>query len=325
MELFYYIFVSSFGVLFSLEKSPIKNSAVFFAIWFLVYLVLVIIVRNKFDADINTYANSMSYLSISLYYLKEPVVWFGQRYVFGLTQDAFTVFVIYDVIFGVLLYKALRNLNVPQYVFFSTLVFFPFVLGMQNVYRQWIASILFLYSFSLIWNERNSFRAYSFFAFSFLAHNIAAVFFPLLLVRKRKAFGKLIWPLSFVVSFIGIYLGSSSKSSANTGADLSTAYLILLFFFICLVLLLDKGVIRIIRNFEYRLLLSLFVLSLSATLLLSSTGGERVSMFSLMIAYPILANLFEERFRQKVLIRVSFTVMGFTPMFLFSISKFIVE
>ena len=325
MELFYYLLVVLFGILFSLKKSLIKNSTVFFVVWFLVYFALVIIVRNKFDVDINTYANLMSSSSLSIYYLKEPVVWLGQRYVFGLTQDAFTVFVIYDVILGVLLYKALINFNVPQYVFFSILVFFPFVLGMQNVYRQWVASILFLYSFSFIWNERVYFKAYSFFALSFLAHNVAAVFLPLLLVRKRKAFGKLFWLLSFVVPFIGIYLGAATKSSSDTGFDLSAAYLILLFFFICLVLLLDKGVFRIIRNFEYRLLLSLFVLSTSATLLLSSTGGERVSMFSLMIAYPILANLFEERFRQKVLIRMSFTVMGFAPMFFISVSKFIVE
>ena len=195
---------------------------------------------------------------------------------------------------------------------------------MQNIYRQWVASVIFLYCFSFAWKEKDTVKTYIFFVLSFLSHNVAAVFFPLLLVRKRRFFGKVAWFLSFIVCFFGIYFGSTSKSSRETGADLSIAYLILLFFFLCLILILDKGVFRKIHKVEYKILFTLFAISSFGAILLAGAGSERVSMFSILVAYPILVNFLEERFMQKQIIRISYTVMGFMPIFLFSVSQFIV-
>ena len=325
MEILGYIVVIFIGILFSLKRSLIKNSTIFFLIWYMVYCSLSLVVRYKFDSDIITYANRMDGSSLAIYYIREPVVWLGHRFIFELTKDAFTVFVFFDVILGIILFKALRNFNVPQYAFFSVLVFFPFVLGMQNVYRQWVANIFFLYCFSFLWNQRKNVKAYTFFVFSVLSHNIALIFIPLLFIKHRKRFGSLVFLLSFVFSFIVIYIGSQIKSPASTGSDLSLLYLFLQLFFLFLVLLLDKGVFLRIRKLEYKLLLSLFIITFMATLLLSSAYIERVSMFCLIVTYPFLINLFEERIKPKVIIRIIFVILGFVPILFTSVSRFILE
>ena len=114
MELLTYIVVTFFGISFSLNGSLIKSSKLFFFIWFIVYFILAFIVRSKFDSDINNYANSMDYTSIASHRIKEPIVWLGHRYIYALFKDAFTVFMIYDLIFGILLFKALKNFNLPK-------------------------------------------------------------------------------------------------------------------------------------------------------------------------------------------------------------------
>tara|TARA_B110000483_G_C18161539_1_gene529518 strand:+ start:986 stop:1969 length:984 start_codon:yes stop_codon:yes gene_type:complete len=327
MEFLAYTVVTFFGVLFSLKKFPIKNPKLFFVIWFSVYFALVIIVRTNFQGDIIQYVKVMDYTSLSIFFIREPVVWLGQRYLFALTESAYIVFVIFDIILGIFLFKALKNFNLPQFAFFSILILFPFVLGMQTAYRQWVANIILLYSFSLMWSEQKTFKTYIFFALSFLSHNVIAVFFPILLVRNQKGLGELAWLISFTISLIGIYIAAETKSVANTGLDLSLIYLLILSFFFCLIFILDKGVIRKIRKQEYKIFLSLLIIVFFAYLLLSSAYIERISMICLIILYPILINLVEERFRQKEIIRIIFTIFGFMPMFLVSpqVSRFIFE
>jgi hypothetical protein len=323
MELIYYLGLAVLSIFFSLRRDVISSKRFFFIFWIIAYSLLVLVVRSTFDGDINTYASSMSHSSLSIYYLKEPVVWLGQRYLFSWLQDPFYVFLSTDLFVGLLLFRALKNFNLPQYAFFSILIFFPFVLGMQNVYRQWVANIIFLYSFSLVWNQRGSVKRYAAFMLSVMTHNVAAIFVPLLFIRKRKVIGKLIWYGAFLVAILGIKLGADTKSSADTGSDLTLVYLFVITFFIFLIPLLDRGVIRKFRSLEYKLLGSLFLLSSGSIMFLSSAGSERVSMFCLMVAYPILVLLFEDRFKQKFLIRTLFSLLGFIPMLLFGVSKFI--
>lgn len=323
MELFYYLFIALLGVLFSISNQLVKNPKIFFSIWFASYIGLSLVIRNQFDADIEVYADSMSYSSLSIYYLREPIVWLGQRWLFVYFQSHYIVFFIYDILTGVLLFKAFAKFRVPKYAYFGMLTFFPFILGMQNIYRQWIASVVLLYAFSFVWERKLSYRAYVLFLFSCLTHNAAAIFVPMLFLNSNKKIGKLFWIVSFFISFAGIYFGGEVKSSANTGANLSVAYLILLFIVILVVVALDKGKIRQIRKVEYKLILGLFLLSLFSTLILSSAGSERISMFCLILIYPVLAILFEERFRQRSIVRIIYLAMGFSPMFVFSVSKFI--
>ena len=323
MELFGYLGIMSLSIILSFKRDVISSSRAFFVFWITAYTSLILVVRNTFDSDINTYAAAMSDSSLSIYYLKEPVVWLGQRYLFSWLQNPFFVFVISDLLAGLLLFRAFKNFNLPQYAFFSVLIFFPFTLGMQNIYRQWIATIILLYCFSLAWNNTKSINKYIAFTLSVMSHNVAAIFVPLVFIRNKHVLGNLMWYGSFLIGLAGIKFGAGSKSSVNTGSDLTLVYLFLITFFIMLVPLLDRGVIRKLRRLEYKLLCLLFILSSYSIIFLSSAGAERVSMFCLMIAYPILVLLFEDRFKQKLLMRTVFSVLGFIPMLLFGVSIFI--
>lgn len=324
MELTLYILLTIVGILFSLNKNASKNNGIFFVAWIVLYFILSLVVRIEFDEDIKIYASSMSYTSLSIYYIREPVFWLGQRYLFEYINNSYIVFVVYDVVAGIVLFKAFSNLKVPRYAYFGILIFFPFILGMQNIYRQWLASIIFLYSFSLVWKEDFSLKPYATFLLSCLTHNVAAIFFPLLLIKNKNPILKFFWLPSFIISFAGVYLGAEEKSSADTGDNLSMAYLLLLLTLFFLTIALDKGKILQKRIFEYKLIFSLFILALMATINLSSAGSERVSMFCLIIVYPVLAILFDERFKQKEPIRMAYISLGFIPMFIFSVSIFII-
>lgn len=324
MELVAYLSIMMFSFIFSFNRKLIQNSSIFFLFWLLIYVVFVLIVRSKFDSDINTYANSMSLSTFDFYYFREPVVWLGQRYLFGFIKSEFWVFVSFDVIIGYFLFQALDRFKVPQYAYFSILIFFPFVLGMQNVYRQWVAMVLFLYSFSILWGGAGGVKSWAFFVISTASHNVSALFYPLLLIKKNKFSGKTLWVFSFIFSFVAIVFGAKTKSDAETGADLSLVYPLLLMFFVMLIPLLDRGVFRRLRILQYKIFLGLLALSVCASAFLSSASAERVSMFCMIISYPMLINFFEERFSQIFIIRVLFSALGFIPMLVFGVSKFIV-
>ena len=74
MELVYYIGLTVLSISFSLRRDAISSKHVFFMVWIVAYIALAVVVRKNFDADINTYASAMSYNSMSIYYLREPVV-----------------------------------------------------------------------------------------------------------------------------------------------------------------------------------------------------------------------------------------------------------
>ena len=114
MELFCYLGIMSLSLIFSLKRDVISSPYAFFVFWITAYTSLILVVRNTFDADINSYTAAMSGSSLSIYYLKEPVVWLGQRYLFSWLQNPFFVFVISDLLAGLSLFCAFKNFNLPQ-------------------------------------------------------------------------------------------------------------------------------------------------------------------------------------------------------------------
>lgn len=322
MELFFYIFIFLLSLIFSLSSKVIKQDKIFFSFWSITYISLVLIVRSEFDEDIVLYARVMTYENYSLYHFKEPVIWLGHKILFRIYDDPFVVFLLTDTVIGILLFRSFKNLNLPQYLYFSILIFFPFIMGMQNAYRQWVSSILFLYSFSLIWNYNFKAKSFLFFGLSILTHNVAALMLPIYFL-KNNVRERILWFLALIISFLGVYFGANIKSSHNTGADLRFLYLALMLFILLAIPIVDRGIIKRVRKHQYKLIVTLIAISLFGLLQLSSASSERLSMFCLMILYPIIAMLIEDRFKVTFPIRMLFTFLGFCPIFLFSISKLI--
>lgn len=323
MELFIYIGLAIVAIFFSFTEDAFSQSNMFFTFWITAYISLILVVRTTFDFDIRNYAETMTYQSISIYYLKEPIVWLGHRFIYFWVQNPFYVFLLSDFLIGLILFRALKNFNLPKYAFFSILIFFPFVLGMQNIYRQWVANILFLYSFSIAWNQSGNIKKYISFMAAVLSHNAAAIFVPLLFIKRTNSLGQLKWYGSFFIATVGIMLGAETKSKSNAGNDFTLLYFFLILFLLILIPLLDRGLVRKIRALDYYTIVTILFLSGCSIIFLASAGAERVAMFGLIVAYPIIVKLIENRFKQKALPRAVFSLLGFMPMLLFSVSIFL--
>ena len=160
MELIVYLYLILNTVVFAFIKNTHNYNNIFFVYWLACYVLLTSVIRLNFQMDIGVYAKSMTYEVINFYYYREPIIWFSQRLLYQLTGSTYLTFIITDLILGYLLFLALKNFRLPRYSFFSILVFFPVILGMQNVYRQWAAAVFLLYAISLRENQPKSLRVY---------------------------------------------------------------------------------------------------------------------------------------------------------------------
>ena len=142
-ELIYYLFLVLIGALFCVKR--LQSEKLYFFVTLFLFTIYSIITRfSGFDIDINTYASALKSELFSLYYLKEPVYWLSSRYLYKITQSPEVTFIIYDVISFMLVLKARKNIGLPQYFTYLFLLFFPAVMGINNVYRQYLSYTVFL-------------------------------------------------------------------------------------------------------------------------------------------------------------------------------------
>lgn len=329
MELLYYIIVFQIGLIFSIKKSLIRNQFLFFLLWFSIYIFLSVVVRQNFNGDISNYALAMQNPNYRIhpsefYYLKEPVVWFSQRFLYSIFKNESFVFVITDAIIGSILFKSLKILKSAQYIYFAILLFFPFIIGMQNIYRQWVSMILLLYTFANIWEEGKSKKTYFSFFIACISHNSAAVFLPILFIKSKKFIGNLNLIITIFVSLAILYLGAPSKAPMASGGEFSWLYILTIISTSIFILFLDRGIISIKRRKNHKLIIALAFLSILSLAILGSTGSERISISCLLIVFPMISLIIEERINQKIIPRIILMTIGFLPMLIFASQKIVI-
>ena len=321
MELFLYIILIIISAFFMIKKRTINSNRLFFIFFIVTFVIMSATIRMTLTHDFTSYSNALILRSYAFYYLREPIVWLGHRFLFSALQSVYWTFVVFDLAVGVVLYKALKRFELPQYAYFSIFTFFPFVMGFNNVYRQWVASIFILYAVSLI-RDRNRW-GWAWFIFSGLAHNVAGVFIGLLFLGRRGLFGKIGLILALLITPILIYIGGYMKSRVATEADLAVAYVGLLLIFLMLYAAADKMKVKFSEIESYKVLLLVSYITVFGVLLLSSTGAERVALVALIVIYPYLVLRIESHFKQKYFLRLMFAVMGFVPL-LFSAARILI-
>ncbi|WP_417437322.1 EpsG family protein [Idiomarina abyssalis] len=324
IELITYLLVVIIALTFSVINTSKLSDSVKFLIFMVVSTGLSLVVRlSNFDTDIQTYAESMRFESLSFYYFREPVVWFGQRFLFSLIGSEFIVFFLFDLLMFTVTYLALRNYRLPYYAFFSFLTFFPFILGMQNVYRQWVSVLFCLLAISYSFGSSRSAVRYFTFFISGLSHNVAGVFLaPFLMLSSSKIFRFFGVGILFLTPLI-IHFASGTKSATSTGASLAFAYV----FVICLITIFMFLSMRLkIYSREIKaltILISSFFVVFASVFMLSSTAAERVGLFSLCLLYPHLILFCERYYKQRFLLRSLIVIFGFFPLLLFGTRHFI--
>lgn len=286
---------------------------------------LALTVRDAgFDADIRQYALAMHTDGYGFYFLREPIVWLGMRYLYDVLNSEVAVLLTFDLIGLAIAYAAFAKLKAPWYALFGFLCFFPFVLGMQNIYRQWLSALFLLLAYSVA--RSGSWWRYLFAIVASLTHNVAFLFWPLLFSSSRTRSARAFFWIGILLVPVAIEIGLETKSSAATGANLAWAYLGLL-----VLLLVAHYAMRLLplrtRSVvpDSRLLLASLIIVGAGVGSLSSASAERVGMFALMICYPLIAVRLEQLPIARLPARLAFIHFGFWPIFFFGTAGFLID
>lgn len=315
-EILSYCLVFVSAIIFSVSnKSP---AIVFRASLLIIAILYVVSIRlAEFNGDINNYARAFHFNPVSLYYLKESIYWLGSRLVFLATNNEVITFVIIDLLVVSLLFTALRMFGAPKYAFFLVLIIFPSVFGFQNIYRQLIASSILLLGLGSVYAGKRGWIISA--TSAAFVHNPAALMIPLSLgfVRRSRWFGALIGLLLGGALSILARFESSSGSGGNFAIILSLVIIII----IIIMTLLIK------RSSKHKDFIGFFwgigVISIFSPILLSPSIAERLSFYMIVLLFPFVVVLAENRVRPIAPIRI-FVVLFFTvPTFISSARSFI--
>lgn len=234
------------------------------------------------------------YLDItSFYYIKEIIFW-GILYIFGYFLIPELTFIIIDYFILFLLYNSLKNMKIDPSYILVLLIFFPVILGFQNVYRSFLAISLILYAISIA-NKKIYFSICLSFA-AILIHNTSILFAPLIFFSNSRPY-KYLKVISIVgaistslilryifYKFPEIY--SYSDENLNSGIDFSYLYLYLVsIIFLCFLVMSNYY-----KNDQFSIIefcLYLVSIAFSASVLPSSLS-ERISMYCLFLLLPFI-------------------------------------
>ena len=286
-EVLYFILLVLFGGGLCIKNI---NSEMLYNVVSLFFLIgwSVVVRYSGFDLDMNNYANSLHGVSFSLYYLKEPVFWFGSYYLHELIGSEELVFVVYDSVSFIILLHVRKKWCLPKYFPFLWICFFPTVMGMQNVYRQFLSYHFLLYFFYLSYHSSSEFKRYVILLLGGLTHNVAFLFSPILFAfNKNKNVSVLFLFLSMSVLLL-LPLALSSKSSSDTGVLGAEVYLIVMAFLLLFSISLRGFVLTGVFSKYYYIQCYFFILTLSSVLLMGNAQQGKFTnmpMFKEFVAH----------------------------------------
>ncbi len=318
LELFFYvliILVIPFLIFFRC------NYWVYLTITFILFVLYSISVRySGFDIDMNTYANTLAFDNLfSFFYLREPVYWFFSSFLYKeIFYSEELTFVFLDILLLLVLLKAQYNFKLPIYFVLLIVVFFPGLMGMQNIYRQYFSMCILLLALSYSYRNETK-KGYFFFVVSALTHNVAVLFLPLFFIFNSSKNKFVLFSSSVVGVFVFLPFVVGNKSSDSTGADLGVFYLFFMaiifsFILFCYVYMKNKRNLYNFLLFEFYLLLLMMI----NIIIMGKSQAERVGMISLSLSLLVVIKVIENHLLERKL--SAFVLMLFTiiPTFLFS-------
>ena len=326
LELGYFIFLLVVGFLFCLLYPKVKPLPYILS-YFLFIGYSCVIRYSPLLADMLVYNDALSNLSFSFYYLKEPFFWIFSRLIYIYLDSAEWTFIVYDLIAFIFVFRASYKLRLPNYFPFIFLLFFTSVLGMNNIYRQFLSSCFLLYFISTI-ITRKGMTKFSFFL-SIISHNSSLLFFPIVFFYKRfDNFMKLLSVTLILFSIPIFFFGKSFNASVGSVSGVIYFCLIALFTF-CFWILYERKTDFMNKKWIYiGLYFSLLTLVMILFIGSEAQATKRIGMYSLtllLVPFTILVeNIFEKK--TKLVARILYYVIILSPSLLFPNSlKFILN
>lgn len=325
LEFYAYVSIVSAAILLVFVPQRFADKRLFFVMWLAAVFALSYIVRfENFDRDIAVYAFEMATGSINLtntYYLKEPIFWFMIKYVFVLTGSEETTFIIIDMLFLFLTFFFLKKMKVPPYVYFSILAFFPFILGFQNIYRQWTSVVLFMAALAYFGARPVTGVIAS--SISALLHNSTIIFAPSPLLKSKRMIIKVLIIPAAILTVYALSLFSSDKGYLDTGDNIAALYLIIAMIIVAI------GVLSLLlfpaETDRTNVVFAIYILFIDVLCWFFFSPGfsERFSISLLIVLYPYLISWCDTLTRSNPIVRILIVVLGFVPILLFSTRSFI--
>jgi len=282
LELLIYSILIVLALLIQIRKNKI------FEVSFVITLItFIFVVRyGKYELDMIKWKDWLSSTFWNFYAFRE-IGYFGtSRFLFMILKSRELTFLVLDLSLIIIILKGCK-IESPQNYFRLTAILitsYPFLHGMQNLYRQHLAIGFLILAIALIKRKKYLYSTVLL-IIGILYHNSIAIFVPLFWVFTSKnlffkyVFASLIPAILFVLSVV---LEIRVKSNAETGLNLSIAYLIMfgVLFFILITIFKFR-----FYNFEKSFGFSFwgFITISQLAMFLNSTPIERLSTILIMI------------------------------------------
>ena len=331
MELISFIFLLILGSVTIVTEN--KKFLQWVYIPFLIFFMIVVRFSGL-EWDMNVYAIEMKSKIHTLYYLREFVFWYSLRFLYTILNNELSVFFLMDLIWIYTLYrisfnlsvnsKLKNNLSIGLIVILSTS--FPMFFGYENIYRQLFATLISLYSYSIIQFKYK--QSIFLFLISIFIHNSVLVLLPIFLVNRFLFIGFYFRVLiSLFVSLCFVFILRSvtqfkSNLDIQTGDDVGSIYFIM--FLICLFVYLIKFKFRVFDLF--RKLPSLVVISILITGLNIFKFGIAAERLGMIFLIYLLFDLYRysnniENYINRMFFRLSLLLIFSLPVLVFSSSR----
>ena len=329
MKIFIYLFylaLSSISISVKFNNKLISNFFIFiFAIIWSLFIRL-----RKPNEDILYYEYMMTREDVFvpiLANITEPILYVMQWCMFLIFNNTFYVWLMSDVIAIYFLYIVVVNshkligntsskiMRFYPSIFFMILISWPFYIGFTVTYRQFFATLLFLYS--LVNLKTNPKRSILTFLLSVFVHNSVAFFAPIIGFMLRKNFFNLLSTLFILISPALLSYGASLRASRDVGIVLASLYPFAIILVSSLILVISIGQkIKLNRDIQ-TIFLYVPYISLMAWLFLGNGQAERFGLLSLSILIPIISTLIISKFKYKYFLLFFFVTFLIFPMLTF--------
>ena len=230
----------------------------------------------------------------------EPVLYSYHWLIFSAIGNIYFSWVIGDLILLFIFYKAIaklhNSLNIVDNNFYSMRFYpaiflillssWPFFIGFNLTYRQFAASIIFLYAFSSF--KTNKLQGLIFFTFTVLTHNAFAVLLPLFLFFSGNKYLRFISYLGSMIIPFALVTVSEFTEYPYVGAVLAALYPLSILVISLFVLILVNGKNIKISSELTLVFLYLPYLSLISWIFLQNGQAERIGVLCMSILLPIL-------------------------------------
>ncbi len=329
MELIAYLILIFLGLVSVIFNFKSKASY-----WILIPIIIfwsLVMRMSEMSTDFIYYTYMMTQdglLGVILANSTQPILYIFQWSLFKLTNNIYMTLVVSDLILLFIFCIAIANLflifkqssinnNLNRFypaVVITLLVSWPYYLGFNLTYRQFAATVIFLYSLGLI--RKSKIRATLLFILSVAMHNAIAFYIPLIGFFSGNKFLRFLSYI-FIILLPFILSQLSSIEYPYVGLILAAMYPLVITFLCSIALLISIGKNIKIENEFTLTFLYIPYLALLSWLLLQNGAAERFGIMSIAILMPIFLLFVLHKMRYKFLIISLILLASSLPIFIF--------